>query len=142
VSRTQNDNYALERRGMCGIAALNNEIRSLTQRKTEVEYSLLTRQFREYEAMVFLRQFWRFYRRLLRNRAHQRTGRTSEVIERVSGVPDLKDLIHVDSLLLEARLIEDSGLHDWSIPPECASMELKYRRHQQGAGRGYHARQG
>mmetsp|Transcript_13077 Transcript_13077/g.23661 ORF Transcript_13077/g.23661 Transcript_13077/m.23661 type:complete len:1127 (-) Transcript_13077:160-3540(-) len=113
VLRTQNDNYASEKKkDSQELVALRNEIRLLTQRKQEVEHNLRTSQFREYEATVFLRQFRRFYRRLLRNKAHQGTGRTSEVIERVPGVPDLNDLIDVDSLLLEAGLIEESELHD------------------------------
>lgn len=113
VLRTQNDNYASEKRkDSQELVAMKNEIRLLTQRKQEVEHNLRTSQFREYESTVFLRQFRRFYRRLLRNKAHQGTGRTSEVIERVPGVPDLNDLIDVDSLLLEAGLIEESELHD------------------------------
>jgi len=113
VLRTQHDNYASEKkRDAQELVAMRNEIRLLTQRKQEVEHNLRTSQFREYEATVFLRQFRRFYRRLLRNKAHQGTGRTSEVMERVPGVPDLNDLIDVDSLLLEAGLIEESELHD------------------------------
>lgn len=113
VLRTQNDNHMTEKKKMSQeLLATKNEMRFLTQRKQEVEHNLRTSQFREYEATVFLRQFRRFYRRLLRNKAHQGTGRTSEVIERVPGVPDLNDLIDVDSLLLEAGLIEESELHD------------------------------
>ncbi|KAL7542815.1 hypothetical protein ACHAWF_007257 [Thalassiosira exigua] len=113
VLQTQNDNYASEKmKDAQKLVAMKNEIRLLTQKKQEVEHNLRTSQFREYEATVFLRQFRRFYRRLLRNKAHQGTGRTSEVIEKVPGVPDLNDLIDVDSLLLEAGLIEDSELHD------------------------------
>ena len=113
VLRTQIDNCASERKRVSQeLVTTKNEIRVLTQRKQEVEHNLRTSQFREYEATVFLRQFRRFYRRLLRNKAHQGTGRTSEVIERVPGVPDLNDLIDVDSLLLEAGLIEESELHD------------------------------
>lgn len=113
VLRTQNDIYTSEKKkDLQELVIMKNEIRFLTQRKQEVEHNLRTSQFREYEATVFLRQFRRFYRRLLRNKAHQGTGRTSDVIERVPGVPDLNDLIDVDSLLLEAGLIEESELHD------------------------------
>jgi len=113
VLRTQHDTYAAEKKKDAQeLVSLRNEILLLTQRKQEVEHNLRTSQFREYEATVFLRQFRRFYRRLLRNKAHQGTGRTSDVIERVPGVPDLNDLIDVDSLLLEAGLIEESELHD------------------------------
>lgn len=113
VLRTQNDVYTSEKKkDQQELIVVKNEMRLLTQKKQEVEHNLRTSQFREYEATVFLRQFRRFYRRLLRNKAHQGTGRTAEVIERVPGVPDLNDLIDVDSLLLEAGLIEESELHD------------------------------
>ena len=113
VLRTQNDIYTSEKKkDLQELVSMKNEMRLLTQRKQEVEHNLRTSQFREYEATVFLRQFRRFYRRLLRNKAHQGTGRTSDVIEKVPGVPDLNDLIDVDSLLLEAGLIEESELHD------------------------------
>ena len=113
VLRTQNDIYTSEKKkDLQELVSMKNEMRLLTQRKQEVEHNLRTSQFREYEATVFLRQFRRFYRRLLRNKAHQGTGRTLDVIEKVPGVPDLNDLIDVDSLLLEAGLIEESELHD------------------------------
>lgn len=111
--QTQNDNDTKEKKKYSREAvSMRNEIRLLTQRKQEVEHNLRTSQFREYEATVFLRQFRRFYRRLLRNKAAQGTGRTGDVIERVPGVPDLNDLIDVDTLLLEAGLIEESELRD------------------------------
>ncbi|KAL7520975.1 hypothetical protein ACHAWX_005669 [Stephanocyclus meneghinianus] len=113
VLRTQNDNYSSEKKkNYTELISARNEIRILSQRKQEVEHNLRTSQFREYEATVFLRQFRRFYRRLLKNKAAQGTGGTAEVIEKVPGVPDLNDLIDVDSLLLESGLIEESELHD------------------------------
>lgn len=113
VLRTQNDNYSNEKKkNYQELISAKAEIRMLSQRKQEVEHNLRTSQFREYEATVFLRQFRRFYRRLLRNKAAQGTGGTSDVIEKVPGVPDLNDLIDVDSLLLESGLIEESELHD------------------------------
>eukprot|EP00956_Cyclotella_meneghiniana_P001640 scaffold1805_cov69-Cyclotella_meneghiniana.AAC.3 len=116
VLRTQNDNYSSEKkRNFQELITVKAEIRMLSQRKQEVEHNLRTSQFREYEATVFLRQFRRFYRRLLRNKAAQGTGGTSDVIEKVPGVPDLNDLIDVDTLLLESGLIEESELHDDAI---------------------------
>lgn len=116
VLRTQNDNYSSEKkRNFQELITVKAEIRMLSQRKQEVEHNLRTSQFREYEATVFLRQFRRFYRRLLRNKAAQGTGGTSDVIEKVPGVPDLNDLIDVDTLLLESGLIEESELHDDAV---------------------------
>ncbi|KAL7440056.1 hypothetical protein ACHAXM_008356 [Skeletonema potamos] len=113
ILRTQNDNYASEKkRNHQDLIVAQSENRLLLQRKHEVENNLRTSQFREYEATVFLRQFRRFYRRLLKNKAAQGNGGTTEVMKDVPGIPDLKDLIDVDSLLLESGLIEESELHD------------------------------
>eukprot|EP00984_Skeletonema_dohrnii_P030245 scaffold21600_cov138-Skeletonema_dohrnii-CCMP3373.AAC.2 len=113
ILRTQNDNYSSEKkRNHQDLIVAQSENRLLLQRKHEVENNLRTSQFREYEATVFLRQFRRFYRRLLKNKAAQGNGGTSEVMKDVPGIPDLKDLIDVDSLLLESGLIEESELHD------------------------------
>ena len=113
ILRTQNDNYASEKkRDHQDLIVAQSENRLLLQRKHEVENNLRTSQFREYEATVFLRQFRRFYRRLLKNKAAQGNGGTSEIMRDVPGIPDLKDLIDVDSLLLESGLIEESELHD------------------------------
>lgn len=113
ILRTQNDNYSSEKKkNHQDLIVAQSENRLLLQRKHEVENNLRTSQFREYEATVFLRQFRRFYRRLLKNKAAQGNGGTSEVMKDVPGIPDLKDLIDVDSLLLESGLIEESELHD------------------------------
>ena len=113
ILRTQNDNYASEKkRNHQDLIVAQSENRLLLQRKHEVENNLRTSQFREYEATVFLRQFRRFYRRLLKNKAAQGNGGASEVMKDVPGIPDLKDLIDVDSLLLESGLIEESELRD------------------------------
>ena len=89
-----------------------NEIQELSQRKLEVEHNLRTSQFRENEAAVFLRQFRRFYRRLLHNKAKQGSGEIRRIAEKVPGVPDLDDLIDVDTLLLESGLIEESEIRE------------------------------
>ena len=111
--RTQNDNLSAEKkRNMQDLIDTKNEIQVLSQRKLEVEHNLRVSQFRENEATVFLRQFRRFYRRLLRNKAAQGTGSTGEITAKVPGVPDLNDLIDVDTLLLESGLIEEEELRD------------------------------
>mmetsp|Transcript_42159 Transcript_42159/g.127906 ORF Transcript_42159/g.127906 Transcript_42159/m.127906 type:complete len:1293 (-) Transcript_42159:43-3921(-) len=113
VLRTQNDNLnADKKKNMQDLIDAKNEIQILSQRKLEVEHNLRTSQFRENEATVFLRQFRRFYRRLLRNKAAQGTGDTGEITAKVPGVPDLNDLIDVDTLLLESGLIEEEEMHD------------------------------
>ena len=138
--QAQNDTDAKEKKRYAREAvSMRNEIRLLTQRKQEVEHNLRTSQFREYEATVFLRQFRRFYRRLLRNKAAQGTGRTGDVIERVPGVPDLNDLIDVDTLLLEAGLIEESELRDdtatGAYRPSAQALERSGRASDMAASR-------
>ena len=111
--RTQNEGLAAERRrDRQDLADARREIQIMGQRKLEVEHNLRVSQFRENEATVFLRQFRRFYRRLLKNKATQGTGTTGEITGKVSGVPDLNDLIDVDTLLLESGLIEEAEMKD------------------------------
>ena len=114
--RTQKENLSAEKKkNMQDLIDAKNEIQVLSQRKLEVEHNLRVSQFRENEATVFLRQFRRFYRRLLRNKAAQGTGSTSEITGKVPGVPDLNDLIDVDTLLLESGLIEEEELRDDAV---------------------------
>lgn len=92
----------------------NEEIKILSQRNVELENFLRTSQFREKEAVLFLRQFRTFYFRLLRSKAAQGSGTTKEITAdvslRIPGVSDLSDLLDVDKLMLESGLIEKSEL--------------------------------
>lgn len=80
--------------------------------KEEVEHRLRTSQFRENEAIVFLRQFRTFYFRLLKNKAAHGSGGTRSVIEeakkRLPGVTDLEDLLDVDKMMVQSGIIEAS----------------------------------
>eukprot|EP00535_Pseudo-nitzschia_heimii_P003674 CAMPEP_0197193904 /NCGR_PEP_ID=MMETSP1423-20130617/28227_1 /TAXON_ID=476441 /ORGANISM="Pseudo-nitzschia heimii, Strain UNC1101" /LENGTH=901 /DNA_ID=CAMNT_0042647231 /DNA_START=144 /DNA_END=2849 /DNA_ORIENTATION=+ len=89
--------------------------KQLFSQKTELEHKLRTSQFREYEAILFLRQFRTFYFRLLRNKAAQGSGGTREVIEdaknKIPGAaPDLEDLLDVDKMMLKSGIIEKSEI--------------------------------
>lgn len=90
------------------------EMKIMTQRNVELENFLRTSQFREREAVLFLRQFRTFYFRLLRSKAAQGSGTTkditADVSQRIPGVSDLSDLLDVDKLMLESGLIEKSEL--------------------------------
>ena len=90
------------------------EMKILTQRNAELENFLRTSQFREKEAILFLRQFRTFYFRLLRSKAAQGSGTTkditSDVSQRIPGVSDLSDLLDVDKLMLDSGLIEKSEM--------------------------------
>jgi len=90
----------------------NNE---LLVQNTELEHKLRTSQFREYEAVLFLRQFRTFYFRLLRNKAAQGSGGTREVLDdakkRIPGAaPDLESLIDVDKMMIKSGIIESSEM--------------------------------
>jgi len=113
VLRSQKEHADLERKTHGEEFLVHkNEIFSLKQVVSEMETQLKVSTYRENEATVFLRQFRRFYRRLLRNKAAQGTGDTTSLISKVPGVPDLGDLIDIDSLLYESGLIEESELYD------------------------------
>jgi len=106
-------NYKCKVAGELSLAKTKNK-EMLTQ-KTELEHKLRTSQFREYEAILFLRQFRTFYFRLLRNKAAQGSGGTREVIEdakkRIPGAaPDLEDLLDVDKMMLKSGIIERSEI--------------------------------
>lgn len=75
-------------------------------------FQLRTSTFRERQSTVFLRQFRKFYRRLLKHKAALGSGEVSDIVEKLPGVPDLKDLIDVDTLLYEAGLIEETEKDD------------------------------
>ena len=93
-----------------------NELQIMSQRKIEVEHNFRTSQFRENEAIVFLRMFRRFYRNVLRDRAAQGSGSisaiTAEISEKVPGSLNLDELVDADKLLLEAGLIEEHEMRD------------------------------
>ena len=87
-----------------------SELKSLETRKEEVDHHLRTSQFRENEAILFLRQFRTFYLRLLKNKAAHGSGSTKDLTDEVSkkipGVSDLADLLDVDKLMVESGIIE------------------------------------
>jgi capsule polysaccharide export protein KpsE/RkpR len=88
------------------------EIASLSSRTEEFESVVQTSQFREKEAVLFLRQFRSFYLRLMKNKAAQGNGDTRQTMEETSkkipGVPDLEDIIDIDKLMVDSGLIEKS----------------------------------
>jgi hypothetical protein len=112
VLRTQNENLAVEKeRNVEELVNAKNEVQSLSQRKLEVEHNLRTSQFRENEVIVFLRQFRRFYRNVLKDKAAHGAGSikaiTAEVTDKVPNAPNLNDLRDIDSLLVESGILED-----------------------------------
>jgi len=84
-----------------------NEIQTINQRKLQVEHNLRTSRFRENEAVLFLRHFRRFYRRLLENINAQGSGDLKNIASHMVGAPDLGDLTDIDKLLMESGFLED-----------------------------------
>lgn len=91
-----------------------DEIKTFMTRQAELENTLRTTQFRENEAIVFLRQFRSFYVRLLKSKAAQGSGDAKQVMEEASqkipGSPDLSNLLDVDRLMMESGLLEKNEI--------------------------------
>lgn len=87
--------------------ALKLENIQLKQRKHEVEHNLRTSLFRESEAVVFLRQFRKFYYRLLKKTAEEGNGSFNKVISKIPGAADLSELVDFDKLMMESGLLEE-----------------------------------
>jgi kinesin family protein 5 len=109
----QNESLLREKRKL--EAQLNDvkaEAKSIYLQKAEVEHRLRTSEFRESEAVLFLRQLRTFYCRLLKNKAAQGNGSTREIIQeakkRIPGVADLEDLLDVDKMMVQSGIIESS----------------------------------
>jgi kinesin family protein 5 len=103
------------------------EIASLSSRTEELESVVQTSQFREKEAVLFLRQFRSFYLRLMKNKAAQGNGDTRQTMEETSkkipGVPDLEDIIDIDKLMVDSGLIEKSEAGEDTNAPDYTPSE-------------------
>ena len=85
VLRTQNENLLSEKKkNVEELMSAKNELQVLSQRKLEVEHNLRTSQFRENEAIVFLRQFRRFYRNVLKDKAAHGGGSIHAITHEVT----------------------------------------------------------
>lgn len=91
-----------------------DQLEKLNTANIEISDRLRTSQFREQEAVVFLRQFRTFYLRLLRSKVSQGSGDpyiiVNDVGHQIPGVAGLKDMIDVDRLLIQSGLIESVEL--------------------------------
>jgi len=106
VLRTESEAVlAAKKRNTLDLIDAQNEIQDLCQRKLEVEHNLRTSQFRETEAIVFLRHFRRFYKKLLQTKTAEGSGNMSDIITKF-GVPDNSDMIGLDNFLVAAGIIE------------------------------------
>ena len=75
------------------------------------KWKLQTATFRESEAVCFLRQYRRFYHRIVQQVTMEGSGALSEIMEMVPGmVPKASDLVDMDRCLLEAGLLEPEEL--------------------------------
>jgi hypothetical protein len=92
------------------LAVSKNENVSLHQLRQEVEHSLRTSQFRENEAIVFLRQIRRFYYRLLKKMVAEASGDFEQVVLQIPGAPDLTQLADIDQSMFESGLLEEDEI--------------------------------
>jgi len=113
VLRMQNEKLNFEKKkDTQDLTLAKNECSLLVSEKLELEHDLATSQFRENEATIFLRQFRKFYCRLLRNKAAQGTGEACDIISEIPGAPSLDDMIDIDVMLYESGLIEGEEMMD------------------------------
>jgi hypothetical protein len=122
VLRSQNEHLIADKtKDLEELINAKNELQIMSQRKIEVEHNFRTSQFRENEAIVFLRTFRRFYRNVLRDRAAHGSGSikaiAKELSDKVPGALDLSELVDADKLLLEAGLIEEHEMRDEKSAP-------------------------
>lgn len=99
-------------------SSLKQNYSLLQNRKQKVEHNLRISQFRESEAVVFMRQLRRFYYRLLKKTAVEGTGEISDVTKRVPGAPDLVQLVDIDHLMMESGLLEKRDVGG-DVPIDC-----------------------
>lgn len=97
------------------ISNTRNELHKLAQKNLEMEYNLRTSRFREQESVLFLRHFFRFYRRLLKNVNAQGSGDLKSVLAQIEAVPDLSDMNEIADMMVESGLIESFEI-DSDIP--------------------------
>ncbi|KAG7358259.1 kinesin motor domain containing protein [Nitzschia inconspicua] len=111
--KSQNELLVQQKRQLeAQVSDAKAEIKAMTMTKIDVENRLRTSQFRENEAVLFLRQLRTFYFRLLKNKAAQGSGSTKDTIQeakkRLPGVADLEDLLDVDKMMVQSGIIESS----------------------------------
>jgi hypothetical protein len=109
--RSSNESLMTDKRRLTReLADEKTKNKAIVLEKEEVERRLRTSQFRENEAIVFLRQFRTFYFRLLKNKAAHGSGGTRTVMDeakkRMPGVTDLDDLLDVDKMMVQSGIIE------------------------------------
>lgn len=97
------------------ISGTRNELHKLAQKNSEMEYNLRTSRFREQESVVFLRHFFRFYRRLLKNINSQGSGDLKNIFAQITTAPDISDMKDIADMLVESGLIETFEI-DSDIP--------------------------
>jgi hypothetical protein len=82
----------------------------LNQRKQEVEHNLRTSLFRESEAVIFLRQFRKFYFRILTKMEAEGTGNVLSIINGIPGAPDLSEMVDLDTVMMDSGLLEEDEI--------------------------------
>ena len=107
LRRESDEVLQAKKRNTIDLIESQNEIQTLNHRRLQAEHNLRTSRFRESEAVLFLRHFRRFYRRLLENVHAQGSGDLANMCSHIIGAPDLGGLIDIDKLLMESGFLED-----------------------------------
>lgn len=95
------------------LTASKEECSHLHQSKQNVEHNLRTSQFRESEAVVFLRQLRRFYFRLLKQMETENGNQNSakDIIKNAApGALDQGQLLDIDRMMVLSGLLEESEI--------------------------------
>jgi hypothetical protein len=106
LEQANKENKRMER----DLYGAKEEIEVANSRRADIEVRLRTSRYRENEAVVFLRQFRSFYLRLLKSKAAQGNGSTSQVIDdaltKIPGAPNFAKLLDIDKLMVDSGLVE------------------------------------
>lgn len=110
------------------VNSIKAENRSLTEQREELKLTLSTSRFREDEAVVFLRQFRKFYYRLLKQNEDQASGDVSTIVTSFVGAPDLTQLLDLDRMMVMSGLLEENEVGvDMSLKNYRSSQDSQKR---------------
>jgi hypothetical protein len=107
LSRQKNNSLVNEiKKKDSQITGLKKELRLVELKKAAAEYKADTSQFRERDALMFMRHLRKLCLKLQRQLTRDRAMEICAVAALIKGAPDLNGLIELDTLLLHAGLID------------------------------------
>ncbi|GKY99031.1 hypothetical protein MPSEU_000858800 [Mayamaea pseudoterrestris] len=124
-AKTMNSQYREQRMELEQLRAENTVLK---HRKGEVEHNLRTSLFRESEAVVFLRQFRKFYSRLLHKMAKEGSGDVTSIINNIPGAPDMSHMVDIDRMMVDSGLLEEDEIGKDNAPKDYRPSRLALQR--------------